>query len=226
MTEQDAAETEASSGDANATDQRDADASDESAPEETADQETVGDEADAVDQELVDRVAESDPESIARELASLRTRVDGLEGQLDEKDERIDELESKLKRKQAEFQNYKKRMKKRREEEKQRATEDLVSKLLDVRDNLKRALEQDDDVDIRDGVESTLRQFDDVLDAENVDVIEPDPGAEVDPEYHQVLARVDSDEPEGSIDDVHRPGYVMAEKVLQEAQVTVSDGAE
>jgi molecular chaperone GrpE len=213
MTEQDAAETEASSGDPDATDQQDADASGDSAAEDGA-----------VDQELVDRVADSDPESIAKELASLRTRVDGLEGQLEERDGEIDELESKLKRKQAELQTYKKRLDERREEEKQRAAEDIVSKLLDVRDNLQRALEQDEDVDIRDGVESTFRQFDDVLAAENVDVIEPEPGTDVDPESHQVLARVDSDQPEGTIDEVHRPGYVMAEKVLREAQVTVSDG--
>ena len=121
-------------------------------------------------------------------------------------------------------QYYKKRMDKRREQEQKRATEDLVTRLLDVRDNLERALEQDEDVDIRDGVESTARQLDDVLYAENVDVIEPEPGEAVDPQYHQVLATVDSDQPEGTIDDVHRPGYVMAEKVLQEAQVTVSDG--
>ncbi|MBO4246645.1 nucleotide exchange factor GrpE [Halomicrobium sp. IBSBa] len=218
MTEQDAAETEASSGEADesGTERGDADVSGEAASEERGDE--------AVDEGLIDRVAESDPEAIATELASLRTRVDGLEGAVDERDAEIDELESKLKRKQAEFQNYKKRMKKRREEEKQRATEDLVSKLLDVRDNLQRALEQDEDVDIRDGVASTLRQFDDVLDAENVDVIEPEPGADVDPEYHQVLARVDSDQPEGTIDEVHRAGYVMAEKVLREAQVTVSEG--
>mgnify|MGYP000085333805 FL=1 len=213
------------------------DAADSGGPSENTDGTTAADEpgdgdaADAgldgeVDEELIDRVETSDPEPIAQELASLRTRVEGLEGKLDAKDEEIEELESKLKRKQADFQNYKKRMKKRREEEQQRATEDLVSKLLDVRDNLQRALEQDEDVDIRDGVESTARQLDDVLDAENVDVIEPEPGADVDPQYHQVLARVDSDQPEGTIDGVQRPGYVMAEKVLREAQVTVSDGGD
>jgi len=179
---------------------------------------------DAVDEALIDRVADSEPETIAKELASLRTRVEGMEGQLDAYEDEIEELESKLKRKQADFQNYKKRMKKRREDEQKRATEDLVTRMLDVRDNLQRALEQDEDVDIRDGVESTLRQFDDVLEAENVEEIEPDPGTEVDPQHHQVLARVDSDQPAGTIDDVHRPGYVMAEKVLREAQVTVSDG--
>jgi len=189
----------------------------------TGSETAVDGEVDA-DEELIDRVAESDPESVARELAALRTRVDGLEDQLDAREAEADELTEKLKRKQAEFQNFKKRMEKRREEEKQRATEDLVTRLLDVRDNLQRALEQDEDADIRGGVESTLRSFDDVLDAENVDVIEPEPGEDVDPHRHEVLVRVDSDQPEGAIAEVHRPGYVMAEKVIREAQVTVSDG--
>ena len=179
-----------------------------------------------VDESLIERVEESDPESVAHELAALRTRVEGLEDQLDAREEELDDVTAKLKRKQADFQNYKKRMEKRREQEKQRATEDLVERLLDVRDNLVRALDQDDAdaEDIRGGVETTLSQFDRVLEDENVDVVDPEPGDEVDPHTHEVLMRVDSDQPEGTIDDVHRPGYVMAEKVIQTAQVTVSDG--
>ena len=183
-----------------------------------------------VDEDLVERVAESDPETVATELAALRERVDGLEAELDERDDEIEDLESELKRKQADFQNYKKRMEKRREQEKQRATEDLVERLVDVRDNLVRALDQEEEgadaEDIRGGVETTLSQFDRVLEDENVDIVDPEPGEEVDPHTHEVLMRVDSDQPEGTIDEVHRPGYVMAEKVLQTAQVTVSDGDE
>jgi len=191
----------------------------------TGDSETAGG-ATEVDEALVERVAESEPESIARELAALRTRVEGLEAQVDASEEEIDDLTAKLKRKQADFQNYKKRMEKRREQERERATEDLVERLLDVRDNLVRALDQEDadGEAIRDGVETTLSQFDRVLDDENVDIVDPEPGEEVDPHTHEVLMRVDSDQPEGTIDEVHRPGYVMAEKVLQTAQVTVSDG--
>ncbi|PSP32305.1 nucleotide exchange factor GrpE [Halobacteriales archaeon QH_10_67_22] len=181
-----------------------------------------------VDDALVERVAESGPEAAARELASLRVRVDGLERELDETEAENEDLTEKLKRKQAEFQNYKKRMDERREEEKQRATEDLVERLLDVRDNLVRALDQEaaDAADIRDGIESTLRQFDHVLDDENVDVVEPDPGDEVDPHTHEVLMRVESDQPEDTIADVSRPGYVMAEKVIRPAQVTVSENGD
>jgi molecular chaperone GrpE len=134
-----------------------------------------------------------------------------------------EDFEDRLKRKQAEFQNYKKRQEKRREQERQRATEDLVTELLEVRDNLKRALEQDEDADIREGVEATFRQLDDVLASENVDPIEPDPGADVDPQRHEVLLRVESDQPAGTVDDVQRPGYEMAGKVLRPAQVTVAE---
>ncbi|EMA28745.1 nucleotide exchange factor GrpE [Haloarcula japonica] len=228
MTEQDAADDTAATEESTASEAQadgDVDADIEGAPEDVdADEVDLG-EFD-VDDDLIDRVAESDPEDIAQELAALRTRADSLESQIEQQDETIEELEEKLKRKQAEFQNYKKRMDKRREQEQKRATEDLVTRLLDVRDNLERALEQDEDTDIRGGVESTLRQLDDVLDAENVEVIDPAPGGDVDPTQHQVLARVDSDQPDGAIADVHRPGYEMADKVLREAQVTVSESEE
>jgi molecular chaperone GrpE len=177
----------------------------------------------APDEDLVDRIADADPEETAREVASLRTRVEELESDLREERERADELESKLKRKQADFQNFKKRQQQKTEDARQRATEDLVERLLDVRDNLVRALDQEEGADIRDGVETTLRGFDDVLDDENVEAIEPEPGTELDPAHHEVLMRVDSDQPEGTVADLHRPGYEMAGKVLRPAQVTVAD---
>ena len=177
----------------------------------------------APDEELVDRVADADPKETAREVASLRTRVEELESDLREERERADELESKLKRKQADFQNFKKRQQQKTEDARRRATEDLVERLLDVRDNLVRALDQEEGADIRDGVETTLRGFDDVLDDENVETIEPEPGTELDPVHHEVLMRVDSDQPEGTVAALHRPGYEMAGKVLRPAQVTVAD---
>ncbi|MFW6017551.1 MAG: nucleotide exchange factor GrpE [Halapricum sp.] len=174
--------------------------------------------------EVIEHVESSDPEEIADELATLRFEVEALEAERADYEEEVESLRSRLKRKQADFENYKKRMKKRRDQEKARATEDLVTRLLDVRDNLQRALEQDEDTDIRDGIETTRKQFDRVLEEENVEAIEPEPGDEVDPERHEVLVRMDSDQPEGTIAEIHRPGYEMAGKVIRTAQVAVSDG--
>jgi molecular chaperone GrpE len=176
------------------------------------------------DEDLVERVRESDAETIAREIASLRSARHEAEDAAAEYEAQVEDLEEQLKRKQADFKNFKKRMERKREEEKARATEELVERLLDVRNNLVRALEQDEDTEIRGGVRKTLDQFDRVLDAENVTSIEPEPGTDLDPQRHEVLMRVESDQPEGTVHELHRPGYEMADKVLQAAQVTVADG--
>ena len=194
--------------------------------ERGGDWEALGDIASDIepDEELVEQVEARDTEDVAAELAGLREFAADREEQLDEREAEVEDLESRLARKQADFQNYKKRQEQKMEDIRARATEDLVTRLLDVRDNLARALEQDEDADIRSGVESTLQQFDEELDRENVVVIEPEPGEETDPTRHEVLMRVDSDQPEGTVNDVHRPGYEMGGKVLRPAQVTVSDG--
>lgn len=193
------------------------------------------DENDAGDTEdiddLTERIGAASDEQIAREIASLRSLVADLEAREDDGDretdsERVADLESKLARKQADFENFKKRMNKRREEERERATEDLVTRLLGVRDDLVRALEQDADADIRGGVESTLTEFDRVLDDEGVVKISPEPGTDIDPQRHEVMLRVDSDHPEGTIAEVFRSGYEMSGKILRPAQVTVSEGGD
>jgi len=174
---------------------------------------------------LVARVAAVD-EELAAEVGELSERVEELEAELSGAEDRVEELESDLTRTKADFQNYKKRAEKRKEQIKERATEDLIERLIDVRDNLVRALEQEESADIRDGVEATLSTFDRVLEDENVEAIHPEPGTEVDPQVHEVVMQVESDRPEGRIADVYRPGYRMAGKVLQAAQVTVSEGGD
>jgi len=178
-----------------------------------------------VDEALVGEIDGQSPETLALTVELLGTYVDRLEEAVAEEHERAEELESRLKRKQADFQNYKKRQKERMEKEKERATEELITRLLDVRDNLDRALNQEEGAEIRGGVESTLEQFDRELARENVEPIEPEPGDEVDPKRHEVLATIASDQPADTIAQVHRTGYEMAGKVLRPAQVAVSDGS-
>lgn len=190
------------------------DDTDETEPSADAAEET--DETETSDSELVARVAAYD-EALAADVSTVEQRAE-------ENEARVDELESKLARNRAEFENYKKRAKKRQEQIEETATADLVERLTEVRNNLLRALEQDEGEDIRPGVESTLETFDRVLDEEGVTPIEPEPGSEVDPQRHEVMMRVESDQPADSIASVFRPGYEMAEQVIEAAQVTVSEG--
>lgn len=171
---------------------------------------------------LVEEIIDAD-EELVEPARELQNRVETLEEENAEQAADIEELTEKLSRARADFKNYKKRTKQKQEEMKARATEDLVERLTKVRDNLVRALDQDEDADIRPGVESTLESFNRALEDENVEFISPEAGDDVDPKRHEVMQRVDSDQPAGTIVDIYQEGYEMAGTVLRPARVTVSD---
>ncbi|ELZ45980.1 GrpE protein [Halorubrum coriense DSM 10284] len=174
---------------------------------------------------LAAAVAEHD-EALARAVAALEADLAEAREELRERDEEVEELTSKLARVKADFSNYKQRAKRKQEDIRERASEALVERLTPVRNDLLRALDQDEGSDLRPGVESTLEKFDDVLADEGVESIDPEPGEEVDPARHQVMLRVDSDRPEGTVHEVYEPGYEMGDRVLSEAKVTVSGDGE
>ena len=131
-------------------------------------------------------------------------------------------LKDKFEQKRSEFQQYKRRKNEEQEEIKQTATKDFVQDALPIHDNLTRALDQDND-NIRDGVKLTHDKFTELLKKEGITVINPAPGEEVDPEVHEVLSRVESDDiSDGKIVDCYKPGYVMENTVIRTARVTVS----
>ncbi|PHQ39662.1 nucleotide exchange factor GrpE [Halorubrum persicum] len=186
---------------------------------------TSGESADANggarDEALAAAVAEHD-EALAREVAALEAELDETRADLLEAEEEVEELTSKLARVKADFSNYKQRAKRKQDEIRERASEALVERITPVRNDLLRALDQEEGSDLRPGVESTLEKFDEVLADEGVDPIDPDPGEAVDPARHQVMLRVESDQPEGTVHEVYEPGYEMGDRVVSEAKVTVS----
>ena len=214
------ADSESADADVDADPDASADADVDAQTESTGSEATPEDAAD-----LAAQVEAHDPD-LAAQVADLESRLADVESELEAKTERVEELEGALARSQADFKNYKKRAKRREEEIRERATEDFVGRIVSVRDNLVRALEQDEDADIRPGIESTVEEFDRILSDEDVTEIAPEPGADVDPTRHEVLMRVDAPEPEGTVAEVYRPGYEMAGSVLREAQVTVSEGSD
>ncbi|AOW80154.1 molecular chaperone GrpE [Halodesulfurarchaeum formicicum] len=178
-------------------------------------------------EDLIAAVASHD-EELAESVGDLVDRVADLEDELETVESELETAEERLEHTRADFKNYKERAKRRQEEIKERATEDLVERLLEVRDNLGRALEEEsgDTESLREGVDLTRKQFDRVLAEENVERIEPAVGADVDAQRHEVMMRVESEAPADTVASVYRPGYEMAGKILRPAQVTVSEGSE
>lgn len=156
-----------------------------------------------------------------REVEEYRDRVEELENELREREERVEELESRVKRVQADFQNYKKRAEREKEKFAKHATADLVRDLLEVKDDLERALENELE---REGVEMVHRKLRDVLEGEGVERVDTE--GEPDPDRHEVVRRVESEEhEEGEIVEVFEEGYVMRDRVLRTAKVTVAEGS-
>lgn len=186
----------------------------------------MSDSEDAASESAEAEEAPADDEETSAEVSALREERDELAARVEELEAERDELESRVKRTVADFENYKKRQAKKREELATAATEELVERLLDVRDNLKRAIDQadEDGESLREGIKLTLAEFDRVLDAEDVTEIEPACGDDVEPQRHEVMMRTESEHPEGQIADVYNVGYEMNGKVLRPAQVAVSDG--
>lgn len=172
-------------------------------------------------------------DSASRE--ELELLITELETRLESRENRIGLLEDEVAkaRKQAKRERMKQEKLQEKSEEKiqekvdetQRETaKDVIQMFFQVRDNLFRAISQEENTDIRQGVEATLNKFDEILASEGIEVINPESGSEVDPNRHKVVARVEADQPEGKIAQLYQPGYESDRGVIiREAQVAVSD---
>jgi len=152
--------------------------------------------------------------------------LQALKERLTECEERADSHFDRLQRLQADFANYKKRTAKETVESIEYANESLILSILDVADNLERALDsiqQDHDVDhIRKGIEMILRQFHDVLRKEEVSPIES-VGETFDPYLHETIARVKCDSESGIIVEELQRGYRFKSKVIRPCMVKVAE---
>ena len=150
---------------------------------------------------------------------------DPLATKLDEECEKSKDLFDQLQRLQAEFENYRKRMDNRIFEARKFASEEILLKFLDIYDNLLRAQDMDfvtDPVSAKKGIEAIMQQFDKTLIAEEVRPIESI-GKIFDPYYQHAVNRVsDLDKPEGIILEEYQRGYMLKDKVLRPAVVSVN----
>ena len=107
--------------------------------------------------------------------------------------------------------------------------------LLSVSDNLSRALAAltDDDRaalseagrNLFEGIEMTEKELHTALARHGVTVIAALPGDTFDPNLHQAVANIPSDQPNGTIASCFQPGWKIGERTLRAAMVAVSAGA-
>jgi molecular chaperone GrpE len=149
--------------------------------------------------------------------------IDAAGGELERLTAERDEYLAHLQRMQAEFDNFRKRTLRDQTAHLERATAGLIEQLLPVLDSFELALGSGGtDVDrLRKGVELVYGELLGVLEKAGLERIEAH-GKPFDPEEHEAVMHVESDDGEPGVRDVVRAGYRLKGRVIRPAMVKVA----
>ena len=145
-----------------------------------------------------------------------------------------DQLKDNVLRALAETDNVRKRANRQIEEARLYAVEKFARDLLNVADNLSRAVESvppesrgimtDAVKTALEGVALTQKELVTVLSRHGVTAIDSSPGAAFDPAMHQAVTQVPSEHPSGSVAELYQSGWRIGDRTLRAALVAVSGG--
>ena len=199
--------------------QSDSDASEDCGGQETEDpgSEEPQDEAEDPEADVVDGEYVSADESPKKGTFFRRKK--------DKRDEKIEELTDKVKRQMAEFDNFRKRTAKEKEQMFSMGERNVIEKMLPVVDNFERGLaavpEEEKESPLASGMEMIYKQLFKQLEDLGVKPIEA-VGKEFDPNYHNAVMQVESDEYEsGVVAQEFLKGYTYHDTVIRHSMVGV-----
>lgn len=143
------------------------------------------------------------------------------------------DLRDRLLRAAAEMENTRKRAERDKQDASRYATAGFARDMLEVADNLRRALaalkEEEREAaseslkGMVEGVEVTERQLLAIFERHGIREITPKPGERFDPNLHEAMFEVPGTEhPSGSVVHVIQAGYTIAERLLRAARVGVA----
>jgi molecular chaperone GrpE len=161
--------------------------------------------------------AAASPSAEADPLAAALAQVAELQA-------KATELQDQYLRGQAEVQNARRRADEEVSKARKFAVESFADSMLPVIDSLEAGLSVQEATpqQIREGAEATLRQLKSALERNKVLAIDPAIGSKFDPHQHQAISMVPSEQESNTIVTVLQKGYLIAERVLRPALVTVS----
>ena len=202
-------------------------------PEEAAgESETMAEEtpagesaATAETEEPVDQKDGGEPEEEQAVKGEKKNPFKKKEKKKDKRDERIEELTDQVKRQMAEFENFRKRTEKEKTQMYEVGAKSIIEKILPVVDNFERGLaavpeEQKNDAFVE-GMDKIYKQMMTVFDEMDVKPIEA-VGKEFDPEYHNAVMQVESEEYEsGVVAQELQKGYMYRDSVVRHSMVAV-----
>ena len=171
-----------------------------------------------------DLTGEPSPEELEAAQAANEADALGIQAELAVLQAKNTELADNYLRAKAEAENARRRADDEIAKARKFAVESFAESLLPVTDSLEAGLLQADATaaQIREGTEATLKQLKSALERNKVVEIKPEPGARFDPHQHQAISMVPADQEANTVVDVLQKGYLIADRVLRPALVTVT----
>ncbi len=161
-------------------------------------------------------------ETTGKKLFKKKNKADKKQDALKQK---IEELEDRVKRQMAEFDNFRKRTDKEKTAMYEIGAKSVIEKILPVVDNFERGLasvpEEEKGNGFADGMQMIYKQL--MTELENIGVKPIEAiGQEFDPDYHNAVMQVESEEYEtGIVAQELQKGYTYRDSVVRHSMVAV-----
>jgi molecular chaperone GrpE len=163
------------------------------------------------------------------ERMSPEARIAELETQLNAAKTEAAQNWDRFLRERAEMENFRKRQERVTNDKVRYQKREMLARILDVVDNLERALAFQDTMDresLQQGMRMLQGQLNELLKAEGLTAV-PALGEPFDPYVHEAVETTASAaHPEGTVVEEIRRGYKLGDETLRPARVKVSSGPE
>jgi molecular chaperone GrpE len=163
-------------------------------------------------------------DAVAGADAPATAQAGSVEAQLAELQARHNEMSDAYLRAKAEVENIRRRSEEEMSKARKYAVESFAESLLPVMDSMEAAIAMPDAKveQVLEGVHATRRQLMSALERNKVLEINPEAGAKFDPHQHQAISVVPADQEANTVVMVLQKGYLIADRVLRPALVTVA----
>lgn len=165
------------------------------------------------------------PEELeAAMAANASDEMTRLQTELAELKAKSADLADQFLRAKADSENARRRAEEEVSKARKFGIESFAESLLPVADSLDAALAIPEATaqQLREGSDATLRQLLAALERNKVVAINPGPGEKFDPNFHQAISVVPAAQAPNTVVSVLQKGYVIADRILRPALVTVS----
>lgn len=156
---------------------------------------------------------------------SIKTNVKKKSPSTKELNENLKVEQDKYLRLFAEFENYKRRTAKERIELFKTAGKEILTSLVPVLEDFKRALSQENsDSNNDEGINLIFNKFNETLKSQGLTEVEVNIGDIFDPEIHEAISQIPAteDDQKGKIIDIIQGGYKLGDSIINFPKVVVA----